>query len=158
MVAAVVVDPEGIVSQPSPQDHRPPTLLEHPPAEPASRPPIVEDPAIVELHRAWADLHEPAAAPEAAAVMDRVRQRAEVAARRAAGVATRSERSLIGQLIRANDVLAQRSDELSNRVADLEALTRELVAIVSEELTELRAALHSADERTSAPRRPSADA
>lgn len=101
------------------------------------------------LHRLWADLHGDGAAQDAAGPAGRglrgkvVRQIGSVAAD-VSEPAQRADRALIGALIRTNDALAIRCDELSSRVTELEDLLREVVSLVGDDLVQVRAALQSA--------------
>ena len=95
------------------------------------------------LHRLWAEVH--AAAPDDAAGLPSgtglrgkvVRQIGSVAAD-VSEPSLRADRALIGALIRTNDALAIRCDELGARVVELEDLLREVVSVVGDDVVQLR--------------------
>jgi hypothetical protein len=127
----------------------PPRLLERAPREHQAMSPMRESTDLAALHRLWADLHG-AGAPEGAAEPAGrglrgkvVRQIGSVAAD-VSEPAQRADRALIGALIRSNDALAIRCDELGSRVVELEDLLREVVSVVGDDLVQVRAALQSA--------------
>ncbi len=78
-----------------------------------------------------------------AGVRAKVRARVATAAADAARTAQQRDRELIGDLIRAVDLVARRLDDVATRVADMEALVQDVVETVSEDLTHLRVALAS---------------
>lgn len=136
----------------------PPRLLSRPAAPSPAPAPLAASGPVTQLHRRWAQLHgAPASAgPEAPApaVADtgqgaapaahripgvRAKVRARVATA-AAGV-QQADRAMTGDLVRAVDALAQRIDEITTRVTDLEALVQDVVDTVSEDLVRLQAAL-----------------
>jgi hypothetical protein len=132
--------------------HEPPTpprLLERAPREHQALSPMRESTDLAALHRLWAELHGPGAAQGAGGTAGRglrgkvVRQIGSVAAE-VSEPAQRVDRALIGALIRTNDALAIRCDELSSRVVELEDLLREVVSVVGDDLVQVRAALQSA--------------
>jgi hypothetical protein len=101
-----------------------------------------------QLHRLWAGL--PAADAEAAAaraagrgVRDKVVRQIGSVAADVAGPSIQIDRALIGALIRCNDALAIRCDELGSRVAELEDVLREVVSVVGDDLIQVRASLQS---------------
>jgi hypothetical protein len=123
----------------------PPRLLERAPREHQAMSPVRESPDLADLHRLWADLGteqapQPAGRGPRATVF---RQIGSVAAD-VTGPAKRADRALIGALIRTNDALAIRCDELGSRVVELEDLLREVVSVVGDDLVQVRAALQSA--------------
>ena len=127
----------------------PPRLLERAPREHQAMSPMRESTDLAALHRLWADLHGAGAPEGAAGAAGRglrgkvVRQIGSVAAD-VSEPAQRADRALIGALIRSNDALAIRCDELGSRVVELEDLLREVVSVVGDDLVQVRAALQSA--------------
>jgi hypothetical protein len=100
------------------------------------------------LHRLWADLHgsEPADAvvpPSGTGLRAKVVRQIGSVAAEVSEPALRADRALIGALIRSNDALAIRCDELGSRVVELEDLLREVVAVVGDDLVQVRASLQS---------------
>ena len=100
------------------------------------------------MHRHWAGLGD-RTGPTAAArgkgsarpadIRNLVRSRLSSTVADAARAAGEPDRALIGDIIRALDVLAARLDDTTDRLMALELLVREVVDIASEELTRLRA-------------------
>jgi hypothetical protein len=127
----------------------PPRLLERAPREHQAMSPMRESTDLAALHRLWADLHGAGATEGAQGPAGRglrgkvVRQIGSVAAD-VSEPAQRADRALIGALIRTNDALAIRCDELGSRVVELEDLLREVVSVVGDDLVQVRAALQSA--------------
>lgn len=152
MVAELALEPRDIVNRVEEQSHvvtadEPPLALSRP-AEAAQRlRPVRQSPDVEAIHAAWSRVHAAEAAATVAAPGLRARLRARMAARTpsSVGAAQRDDRALIGDLIRATDLLAGRCDELADRVADLEALVEEIVCVVSEDLTHVRAVLADID-------------
>lgn len=91
---------------------------------------------VVRLHAEWARVHE--AGGNTDALAGRMRNRARVAARLAAG----ADHRFIGDLIRAVDAIAARVDELSERVGNLATTTDDVARVLSEEVSHLRAEVH----------------
>ena len=147
-MAELALEPRDLLSEVVERSHAvegedAPLVLSRPPDPAPPLPPVRQSPDVAAIHAAWTRVHAEDNAHAAIGPGIRGRVRARVAARSAAsvGAAQRDDRALIGDLIRATDVLAGRCDELANRVADLEALVEEIVCVVSEDLTHLRATL-----------------
>ena len=146
-MAGVALEPREVVSGIAERSHDitvddAPLSLSRP-AEPAPLlPPVRQSADVAAIHAAWSRVHAAERERTAAGTGIRARARARTSARASAvGAAQRDDRALIGDLIRATDVLAVRCDELADRVADLESLVEEIVCVVSEDLTHLRALL-----------------
>jgi len=146
MVAGLALEPRKIMSEITKVDA--PALLHHPVGGSSPPPPVREDPDVVAVHEAWARIHAaetqpPAESPSSAAAKLRImaRDRLAVAAAGTLGPAQSYDRELIGDLIRATDALARRCDELGGRLAELEALVEEVVAVFSEDMVQVRALL-----------------
>jgi hypothetical protein len=123
----------------------PPRLLERAPREHQSMSLMRESPDLAALHRLWADLSaDQAARPAGRGLRDRVVRQIGSVAADVSEPAQRADRALIGALIRTNDSLAIRCDELGSRVVELEDLLREVVSVVGDDLVQVRAALQSA--------------
>lgn len=110
--------------------------------------PMRESADLAALHRVWAELHgagaaEEAAGPAVGGLRGKVAKQIGSVAADLSGPALRADRALIGALIRTNDALAIRCDELSSRVVELEDLLREVVSVVGDDLVQVRAALQS---------------
>jgi hypothetical protein len=126
----------------------PPRLLERAPREHQAISPMRESPDLAALHRLWADLNgvgaaEQAARPRSRGLRDKVVRQIGSVAADVSEPAQRADRALIGALIRTNDALAIRCDELGSRVVELEDLLREVVSVVGDDLVQVRAALQS---------------
>lgn len=131
------------------QPPSPPRLLERAPREHQAMSPMRESTDLAALHRLWADLHgaaapEGAGGPAARGLRGKVVRQIGSVAADVSEPAQRADRALIGALIRTNDALAIRCDELSSRVVELEDLLREVVSVVGDDLVQVRAALQSA--------------
>jgi len=127
---------------PTPPEADRPGLLSSPlsPGPPLS--PARELPDLAALHRQWADVHAPTSAiTPPPGWMGAVRARAGTLAAQSTGQEQREDRALIGDLIRVAEALAVRCDELGGRVQHLEAALEEAVAVLSEDLVHVRAAL-----------------
>ena len=124
----------------------PPRLLERAPREHQAMSLMRESTDLAALHRLWADLHgaEGAAEPAGRGLRGKVVRQIGSVAADVSEPAQRADRALIGALIRTNDALAIRCDELSSRVVELEDLLREVVSVVGDDLVQVRAALQSA--------------
>jgi hypothetical protein len=101
------------------------------------------------LHRLWADLHgadavDAAGLPSGTGLRGKVVRQIGSVAADVSEPARRADRALIGALIRTNDALAIRCDELGSRVVELEDLLREVVSVVGDDLIQVRASLQSA--------------
>jgi len=169
MVAGLALEPRKIMSETTKVDA--PALLHHSVGGSSPPTPVREDPDVVAVHEAWARIHAaetqpPADSPSSTAAKLRImaRDRLAVAAAGALGPAQSYDRELIGDLIRATDALARRCDELGGRLAELEALVEEVVAVFSEDLVQVRALLTSgppaapaADGPPAAPAAPASD-
>jgi len=101
--------------------------------------------AVLEMHEDWRRVHHSTQVPETAArgLRGSVSGRIADVARRSLGPDLRDDRMLIGDLIRATDVVARSCDDLAQRVAQLEAVVEEVVGVISADVTSLRAALVS---------------
>lgn len=100
------------------------------------------------LHRLWAEVHGAAAddaagRPSVSGLRGKVVRQIGSVAADVSEPSLRADRALIGALIRTNDALAIRCDELGARVVELEDLLREVVSVVGDDLVQLRASLHS---------------
>ena len=87
-----------------------------------------------------------ARSPESSAgpgIRDKAKARIGALTAEIAGTGQRDDRALIGSLIRAVEVLAQRCDELAGRLVDLESTVGEVVDVLGADLVQLRAALSS---------------
>lgn len=127
----------------------PPRLLERAPREHQAISPMRESTDLAALHRLWADLHgagalEGAPGPAGRGLRGKVVRQIGSVAADVSEPAQRADRALIGALIRTNDALAIRCDELGSRVVELEDLLREVVSVVGDDLVQVRAALQSA--------------
>lgn len=118
----------------------PPRLLQHPPTPGTPLPPVQHGEELAALHRDWA-AH--AGGPATGGRWARARRKAAKAVR-----SPQVNRGLVGDLIRAVDVLARRVDELGNRVTALEDLVAELVVVTGEDLARVQAALAARSEPT----------
>ncbi len=107
-------------------------------------------PAIVEMHRRWADAHTPADA--ASGIVGRARAGAEQLSMSLAP-ALGEDRALIGHVIRATDLLASRCDELAARIEALESALDDVVAALGADLVQIRASLARAEGATRLRRR-----
>lgn len=141
------VDPEDLVRD---LTHRardltalpPPRLLEHGAEPPAPLDDTRMLPQIAGLHEHWANIHAEQARPGGASGMRaKVRARVATAATEATRADRQDDRALIGDLIRAVDTLASRSDELAHRLDHLQAVVTELIAAVGDDVVQLRASL-----------------
>jgi hypothetical protein len=123
----------------------PPRLLERAPREHQALSLMRESPDLTALHRLWANLGaEHAARPAGRGrLRDKVVRQIGSVAADVSEPAQRADRALIGALIRTNDTLAIRCDELGSRVVELEDLLREVVSVVGDDLVQVRAALQS---------------
>jgi hypothetical protein len=127
----------------------PPRLLERAPRELQAMSPMRESTDLAALHRLWADLGgagaaDGAARPEGRGLRGKVIRQISSVAADVSEPALRADRALISALIRTNDALAIRCDELGSRVVELEDLLREVVSMVGDDLVQVRAALQSA--------------
>jgi hypothetical protein len=123
----------------------PPRLLERAPREHQAMSPVRESPDFAALHRLWADLGtEQAGQPSGRGLRDIVVRQIGSVAADVTEPYKLADRALIGALIRTNDALAIRCDELGSRVVELEDLLREVVSVVGDDLVQVRAALQSA--------------
>ncbi len=137
-MAEVALEPRVLVDDVTSRSHDPASLdapqpLSRPTDPPAPFAPLREDDDVSGVHAAWARVHEAEGREPPRGLAARVGA--------ASASAQRDDRGLIGDLIRANDAVARRCDELAGRVADLEALVAEIVTVVSEDLTHVRALL-----------------
>ena len=131
--------------------YAPPRLLARPAAPPTPLPPVHGSEEVAVLHLHWSQLtqhgrtfEDEAPGPGTrtpAGVRAKVRARVATAATDAARTAQQRDRELIGDLIRAVDLVARRLDDVASRVAHMEALVQDVVETVSEDLTRLRVAL-----------------
>lgn len=134
------------------------------PAEPRPLPPpIGQSEAVARLHRRWAQLNGApvtstgvgaAAPPDAgtgpsplgasaggARIPGGVRAKVRAKVATAAAGVQQADRAIAGDLVQAVDALAGRIDDLFVRVAELESLVQDVVDVMSEDLSRLRAAL-----------------
>jgi hypothetical protein len=116
---------------------QPPLMLPRPSEAPEPLPSIRNSELLTKLHTEWARIHAPAATSPAS-LWSRVRRKMSPAALRTIGS---TDHALVGDLIRAMDALAARSDELSTRLANQEVVVASFVQIVGQEVTQLRAAV-----------------
>lgn len=122
-------------------------------AEPKPMPPPVHDAEeVTALHLGWARLaggdEEPTASQGRAGGGSGVRARMRARVASAAKVQASVEHELVGELIRAVDLIARRTDDIAARVQDLELLVQEVVDRVSEDLVRVEVALRDTrDER-----------
>lgn len=149
----VTIDPQEVVAAVSAGAHRrpgdAPALLSRSPEPRPPLPGVQSAPEMAAVHREWARVHadDPGhgAAPVAgygpSAVRAKVRAKVVTVAGETARSAQQDDRALIGDLIRAVDAVARRVDELGDRLGDLEALVQEVVAVTSEDLVQVLAAL-----------------
>jgi hypothetical protein len=123
----------------------PPRLLERAPREHQAMSPVRESPDFAALHRLWADLGtEQARQPSGRGLRAIVVRQIGSVAAEVTEPYKLADRALIDALIRTNDALAIRCDELGSRVVELEDLLREVVSVVGDDLVQVRAALESA--------------
>jgi hypothetical protein len=113
-------------------DQEPPRMFRAPTDPPEPLPPLRADEPMVRLHLEWARMHEPSASKT---VRSRLQARTRAVRLRFSG--TLGDRYM-GDVVRAVDAVAQRCDELSERIARLSTITDDLASSVSEEVTELR--------------------
>jgi len=108
-------------------------------------PPVAvhDHPAVQAMHEDWLRAHDTQHERQdvPAGLRGSVKDRVAQAARQNLEPTLRYDRALIGDLIRATDVIAQSCDALGRRVADLEDLVEEIVRVVSEDVIRLRAVL-----------------
>lgn len=141
------VDPEDLVRDLAHRAHDltalpPPRLLEHGAEPPAPLDDTRTLPQIVGLHEHWANVHSEQARPGGAGgVRAKVRARVAAAATEATRADRQDDRALVGDLIRAVDMLASRSDELAHRLDHLQAVLTELIAAFGDDVVRLRASL-----------------
>ncbi len=162
MVATLALNPRELLNEGSPRPTgltllAAPTLLEHAPNPGPHLAPVRQATELTAVHRQWAQLHDVEPRPAPRGVRARLRRRLVGAGERLLGPALSEERELVGGLIRATEALAVRCDELASRVECLEDVLVEVVNVVSEDLTSVRAALERADLPTPArddPERP----
>jgi hypothetical protein len=126
----------------------PPRLLERAPREHQTMSSMRESLDLAALHRLWAEVHGAAAndaagRPSGAGLRGKVVRQIGSVAADVSEPSLRADRALIGALIRTNDSLAIRCDELGARVVELEDLLREVVSMVGDDLVQLRASLQS---------------
>ncbi|MHB8219257.1 MAG: hypothetical protein ACYDHU_02885 [Acidimicrobiales bacterium] len=121
----------------------PPSMFTLPVGDRPPLAPVRDDPAVQTMHEDWRRAHVVDGTPGVARSGMRGAARSRIAsvARQTLEPVLRDDRTLIGDVIRGADVVAQRCDTLSQRLADLEALVEEIVRVVSEDVTGLRAAL-----------------
>ena len=127
----------------------PPSMFSRPSDPPKPTLPIRNSEHIVVLHREWARSHtEP---DNTATPGRRLGKRArKIVSRVSNGTPDR----LLGDLVRAVDALAARSDELSERVANLEVIVDEVARILGSELTRLRAEIEGGTPESRGPASP----
>jgi hypothetical protein len=107
-------------------------MFRRPSDPPDALPPLHSSEHVVRLHTEWARMHH--APGDGDATGGRLRNRASVVARIAAG----ADHRLLGDLVRAVDVIAARLDELSERLTDLAVTTDDLARALSEDVSRLR--------------------
>ncbi len=145
-MAPVAIEPREVVADVASRSH---TVADDDAPLPLSRPaapgptlaPVREDDRVAAVHAAWERVHAVGSPPgrSATGVAGRLGGRVDARVDATVGAAQRDDRALIGDLIRAADALATRCDELADRLVTLEALVEEVVCVVSEDLTHLRA-------------------
>lgn len=142
----------------------PPRMLTHPPSGGPAFTSLHQGDELATVHRAWADLGaaERERGTEAGAtgsIRARVRARVTSAATEAARAAGHADRALLGDVIRAVDLLARRVDEIAQRLVQLEHVVEEVVVVTSEDVTRIRAVLASMtpDQTPAATSRPTSD-
>lgn len=121
----------------------PPSTLSLPVGTQPPPAPVRDHQAVREMHEDWRRVHHPARTPEPRrqGFRESVSGRIAEVAQRSVGPDLRDDRMLIGDLIRATDIVAQRCDDLALRMTQLEALVEEVVRVVSADVASLRAAL-----------------
>ncbi|MGH9088374.1 MAG: hypothetical protein ACRDYZ_09725 [Acidimicrobiales bacterium] len=172
----MTLDPQQLVNDVSRRSHDraaevPPVVLEKSADAPPSLAPVREAPQVATMHDRWARVHDGAAGLGASAgaagagVRAKVRARVVTAAAEATRTSQQDDRTLIGDLIRAVDALAIRSDELSERLGHLQSVVEGVIAALGADVVQLRAALASsgrlagsAAEQGLTDRSPAADA
>ena len=146
-MAGLAVDPGQIVSELSDPirqlDTEPPGLLGRPVDGSPPPPPIRESAELSAVHEGWVRVHagDDRSGGAQTGLRAQARQRLASLAADAVGKDQRDDRALIGSLIRAVDALAQRNDELSGRLAQLETLVGEVIDVLGRDLTVVRAVL-----------------
>jgi hypothetical protein len=113
-------------------DQEPPRMFRAPTDPPEPLPPLRADEPMVRLHLEWARMHETSVSTT---LRSRLRARTRAVKLRLSGAL--SDRYM-GDVVRAVDAVAQRCDELSERITRLSTITDDLASSVSEEVTELR--------------------
>jgi hypothetical protein len=139
MVAGVALDPSDIVNKIAAGADRisdPPRLLRHPPGVSPPLPALRTQPVVAGLGGQWERLGG-SPSETSHAIQARFRRWA----RRVVGRLQRPDRALLGDLVRALETTAARTDELADRLARLETLVEEVVEVFSEDLVHLRAVL-----------------
>jgi hypothetical protein len=114
----------------------PPGMFSRPTESSGPLPSVRSSESIVSLHRRWSKSDGPD--ESLSRMRARVRNAARVVMVRILG---QKDHDLLGELIRAADQLAERCDELSDRVATQQVLTAELADTLGQEVTRLRAAV-----------------
>ena len=116
----------------------PPSMFSRPSDPPEPPLPIRNSDHIVILHREWARSHTKP--DDTTTLAGRLGKRARTIVSR---LRNGTHDRLLGDLIRAVDALAMRSDELSERVANLEVIVNDVARILGSELTRIRAEIES---------------
>ena len=113
-------------------DQEPPRMFRAPTDPPEPLPPLRTDEPMTRLHLEWARMHEPSVSTT---LPSRLRARARALKLRLGGAL--GDRYM-GDVVRAVDAVAQRCDELSERVTRLSTITDDVASSLSEEVSELR--------------------
>ncbi len=121
----------------------PPSMLTLPVGTQPLPPPVHEHQTVTEMHADWHRVHHRPRVPESAGrgLRGAVSNRIADVTRKTLEPDLRDDRMLVGDLIRATDVVARRCDDLAQRIAQLEAVVEEVVRVISADVTSLRAAL-----------------
>ena len=150
MVANVALEPSEIMSDVIDRSRRvpgtpAPRLLGGSITPPDPLSPIRQETAIVEMHQRWANQSAAVTTPApSAGPTTTVRLRALLkGAVNRTRLSVRGDPELTASLIRAVDALAVRSDEMAERLHQLQSLVEEVVLVVSEDLVQIRATLEA---------------
>lgn len=113
-----------------------PSMFTRPSDPPIPLPSIHGDARVTTLHAEWSRINS--MVPQSSSIVGRIRQRGARYINRITG---RADHAFLADLIRAVDAIAERCDELSERLSSNQLVVDEVASILGEEVTQLRAAV-----------------